>query len=286
MPHIPLKITLLNITDRPGELVEQCAAISYVSQRFFERVHPARVVFKSGRTIPLSELKLDHIPVQGDVIPGFTKDDKFVYKVEEASCGNVVRFLRKLGHWKLFEMPTATFKIEGISRKSALHFIRYEFLTTNFQSQKYQNQSSFGYVLPEEGEESPENIKKLENAMQICQSLYEDLRSSGLDPEWARGCYTNLTAQTMTLHTNFRQYRHIFNCLVDEEYVAENKKVAVAMLRLLKEKAPIFFEDFIETEPNKWKIPGEHRNLNVNAGIGNAEKRKLGIDVYEDDILV
>lgn len=90
----------------------------------------------------------------------------------------------------------------------------------------------------------------------------------------------------MTLHTNFRQYRHIFNCLVDEEYVAENKKVAVAMLRLLKEKAPIFFEDFIETEPNKWKIPGEHRNLNVNAGIGNAEKRKLGIDVYEDDILV
>lgn len=285
MSHVPLTVSLLNITDRPGELVEQCAAISYISQRFFERVHPARVVFKSGRTIPFSELRLDHVPVQGEVIPGFVKDDKFVYKAEPASCDNVVRFLRKLGHWKLFEMPTATFKIEGISRKSALHFIRYEFLTTNFQSQKYQPQDSFNYVLPEEGEESPENIKKLENAMRICQSIYEDLRSSGLDPEYARGIYNNLTAQTMTLHTNFRQFRHIFNCLCPENYVVENKKVAVAMLRLLKEKEPVFFEDFIETAPDTWKCPGDHRNLTVNAGIGNTEKRKLDIPVFDEDTI-
>lgn len=285
MPHVPLKIVLLNITDHPGELVEQCAAISYVTQRFFDRVHPARVIFKSGRTIPLSELRLDHIPVPGEVIPGFVKDDKFVYKYEPASCDNVVRFLRKLGHWKLFEMPTATFKIEGISRKSALHFIRYEFLTTNFQSQKYQPQDSFNYVLPEEGEDTPEVTKQIESSYQTIQKLYESLRATNCDPEWARIVLPNGAAQTMTLHTNFRQFRHVFNCLCPEDYVAENKKVAVAMLRILKEKEPVFFEDFVETAPNKWKCPGDNRNLTVNAGIGNGEKRKLDIPVFDEDVI-
>ena len=285
MPHIPLKVTLLNITQNPGELVEQCASISYVTQRFFERTHPARVVFKSGRTVNLSELKLDHVPVQGEVIPGFTKDDKYVYRVEPASYENVVRWLRKLGHWKLFEMPTATFLIEGISRKSALHYLRYAFLTTNMQSQKYQHQDSFRYVLPVEGEESPETIKEIENCYKTIQSMYERLRLTNCDAEWARIVLPNGTAQTMTLHTNFRQWSHILSCLLDEEYVQENKKVAVRIIRHLKQEAPVFFEDFVERDNGSWKVPGNNRNLKVNFGLGSSEKRKLGIETFDNDIL-
>ena len=284
MPHVPLKVTLLNITQQPGELIEQCAAISYVTKRFFERIHPARVVFKSGRTVNLSELKLDHVPVQGEVIPGFTKDDKYVYRVEPASYENVVRWLRKLGHWKLFAMPVATFKIEGISRKSALHYLRYAFLITNFQSQKYQPQSSFNYVLPGEGEESPENIKKIENAMGVVQSLYENLRSTNMDPEWARGIYPNLTAQTMTVSTNFLQWEHILRCLLPETYVNENREVAIQIVKHLKREAPIFFEDFVE-KMDGWKVPSVNRNCMVNFGLGSSEKRKLGIETFDEDLL-
>ena len=286
MPHIPLKVTLLNITERPGELVEQCAAMSYVTQRFFDRVHPAHVVFKSGRTIPLSELKLDHVPVQGEVVPGFVKDDKFVYKYEPASWENVVRFLRKLGHWKLFCMPMATFKLEGISRKSALHFIRYEFLVTNFQSQKYQPQDSFNYVLPSPGEEDPQDVAKLEAALKQIQSIYEDLRNTKLDPEWARGVYPNIIGQTMTISTNFLQWEHICKTLLPEVYVSENRRIAVEIIKQLKEKAPVFFEGFVESESGEWKIPPYNRNLTVNAGIGNSEKRKLNIPVFDDDVLI
>jgi len=283
--HVPLKVELLNITQNPGELVEQCAIISYVSQRFADRIHPARVVFKSGRTIPFGDLRLDHIPVQGEVIPGFTKDDKYVYKFEPASYEHVVRFLRKLGHWKLFAMPVATFKLEGISRKSALHYLRYKFLVTNFQSQKYQPQDSFNYVLPDEGEESAENIKKLMNAMEIIQNLYEGLRSTDMDPEWARGVYGNLTAQTMTISTNFLQWEHILRCLLPETYVNENRKIAVQIIKHLKQEAPVFFEEFVEKEDGTWKVPSINRNCMVNFGLGISEKRKLDIPIYEDDIL-
>ena len=285
MPHVPLKVTLLNITQNPGELVEQCASISYVTQRFFERIHPARVVFKSGRTVNLNELKLDHIPVQGEVIPGFTKDDKYVYRVEPASYENVVRWLRKLCHWKLFAMPVATFKIEGISRKSALHYLRYEFLVTNMQSQKYQPQDSFNYVLPDEGEESPETIKEIENCYKTIQSMYERLRLTNCDAEWSRIVLPNGTAQTMTISTNFLQWEHILRCLLPETYVGENRKVAIQIARHLKREAPVFFEDFVEKEDGSWKVPSINRNCMVNFGLGNSEKRKLGIEVFDTDIL-
>ena len=285
MPHVPLKVTLLNITQNPGELIEQCAAISYVTQRFFERIHPARVVFKSGRTVNLEELKLDHVPVQGEVIPGFTKDDKYVYRIEPASYENVVRWLRKLGHWKLFAMPVATFKIEGISRKSALHYLRYEFLVTNMQSQKYQLQDGFRYVLPDEGEESPETIKEIENCYKTIQSMYERLRLTNCDAEWARIVLPNGTAQTMTISTNFLQWEHILRCLLPETYVNENRKVAIQIVNHLKREAPVFFEEFVEKEDGSWKVPSVNRNCMVNFGLGSSEKRKLGIEVFDNDIL-
>lgn len=285
MPHVPLKVTLLNITQQPGELVEQCAAISYITQRFSERISPAKVIFKSGRVVPLHALKLDHIPKQGEVIPGFTKDDKYVYRFEPASYENVVRWLRKLGHWKLFGMPTATFKLEGISRKSALHYLRYEFLITNFQSQKYQPQDGFNYVLPDSGEEPSDKIQKIEKSMEFIQSLYEHLRETNMDPEWARGVYPNLTAQTMTISTNFLQWEHILRCLLPETYVNENRKIAIEIVRHLKKEAPIFFEEFVEKEDGSWKVPPINRNCMVNFGLGSNEKKKLGIPVYEEDIL-
>jgi thymidylate synthase (FAD) len=216
------------------------------------------------------------------VIPGFTKDDKYVAKVEEASYVNVVRWLRKLGHWKLFAMPTATFLIEGISRKSALHYLRYEFLITNFQSQKYNPQDQFNYVLPDPGEESPEVIRKIEDAMKQIQKIYEGLRETNCDAEWARIVYPNGTAQTMTMHTNFLQWAHIGRCLLSEEYVQENKKVMAQIMRILKKEAPVFFEDFIEKEDGSWKVPSYNRNVCVNFGLPSHIKKELGIPIIED----
>lgn len=282
---IKLKVTPLHITPNAAEVVEQIAAISYITQRFSERISPAKVVFKSGRTLPLSELKLNYIPKPGDIIPGFTKDDQTVALLREPSSFNVVRWLRKLGHLKPFEVPTATFKIEGLSRKSTLHYLRYEFISTNMQSQKYHPQDQFNYVLPEPGEESPEVIAKLVKCMENIQGMYEDLRAMGADPEWARGVYPNLTAQVWTISTNLRQWRHILSCLVPEEYVGENQKLAITILKLLKNNphSAIFFEDFVEQQDKSWKVPSANRNLMVNFSLGATEKRKLGIEVYTDE---
>lgn len=286
MGHVKLEVEVLGITPNAAEIVEQTAAISYVTQRFDERISPAKVIFKSGRTLLLSELKLNHVPVPGEPITGFTKDDQYVSQVLEPSCYNVIRWLRKIGHHKLFEIPTATFLIKGLSRKSTLHYLRYEFLTTNMRSQKYHPQDQFDYVLPEFPEQPKAVIKKLGKCMSEIQTMYEELREMGADPEWARGVLPNITAQTWVIHTNFRQWRHILQCLVPEDYVGENQKLAIALLEVLANhpSSAIFFEDF-KKEQNKWQVPKSTRNLMVNFSLGPIEKRRLGIPVPDSDII-
>ena len=113
------------------------------------------------------------------------------------------------------------------------------------QSQKYKNQGSFEYLLPENCESTFAERLKLESYMKAIQNMYNSLKRKNLDAEWIRSCYPNNTAQTMTLSTNFEQLRHLCNCLCDDVYVSENQMIMMDMLKIMKKEVPIFFQDFI-----------------------------------------
>lgn len=282
--HKPFKATLLSYTPNAAELLQRAVGISYPTPGFDSPIQKRAVKFASGRIIPFVQLGLTEDPPIGQPLAGYTKDDKFVAEIIPSSADRFVRFLLKIGHMKPFEMVNATFLLEGISRKTALHLVRYEFVTTNFRSQKYLDQSSFEYVLPESGEESQAVIDEIEEYYEATQHHYERLRNMGADPEWQRIGLPNGTAQTMSFHTNIRQYRHIFDCLCAETYVRENQRTAMAMFNALKKVMPVFFPDFVVDFDPKLEIeyarrPDTHRNVQVNWAMSEEDKKELGLFV-------
>lgn len=282
MPEVKTSIELLNFTNNPEQLIEDVASISYVTQRFATKKHPKMIKFASGRTVAFEEFGLEEDPEIGKPLPGFTKDDMFVAEVIPDSADRVVKFVIAIGHHRLLEMCNATFMLNNITRKGALHYERYNFLVTNFRSQKYQPQNGFNYILPNEEEANSVERRKIERHMDTLQTMYEDLRSTELDPEWSRCCYPNNIAQTMAFHTNFRQYRHIFDSLCGDDYVGENQRIAMGMLKELKRVAPVFFHDFVISDDGKSaKRRGSKyaRNKFVNWMLTRQEKIDFGLDV-------
>lgn len=272
------------MTPNPGEHIEQIAQISYQTQRFFERVHPKLIKFKSGRTVPFDQFKLAEDPEIGKPLPGYTKDDVVVAEIIQPSYVNVVKFVIAIGHHALLRNCNVTFMLENITRKASLHMLRYEFCHFNMQSQKYKNQGDFEYLLPGIwGDPVPPGGREvIQSQMAICQHMYEENRRMGLDPEWSRSAYPSNIAQTMTITTNFEQLRHMFDCLADDDYVWENRYIVMQMLKAMKESAPVFVFDYTISEDGlsaKRRGSKYSRNKHVNWSLPASMKSDFGIEV-------
>ncbi|MHC4644012.1 MAG: FAD-dependent thymidylate synthase [Planctomycetota bacterium] len=288
MAEVKRNIYLLSSTPNAGELLEKIAGISYQTQRFDTKVHPKMIKFASGRQVPYSQFKLDAEPILGEPLPGYSKDDEFVAEVIPASWEKVVKFILAIGHHAVLRNMHATFMFENISRKSALHFLRYEFSATNMQSQKYKDQGSFEYVLPEENEVNPGDRQAIINCMDTIQGQYERLRAMGIDSEWSRGVYPNICAQTMTFTTNFEQLRHMCDCLCGDNYVDENQKIMMDILRIMKKVEPVFFHDFkVNDDGSAYRRGMKYsRNKHVNWMLKPADRTKFGLDPKPDQALL
>jgi hypothetical protein len=284
MGEVTREITLLRITPNAGELIEDIASDSYVTQRFKERIAPKLIKFKSGRTVPFSEFNLDTDPEIGKPLPGYKKDDVVVAQIIPASYEKVVKFVIAIGHHALLRNIWITFRLKNITRKGALHFLRYEFCHTNMRSQKYLNQGSFEYLLPEGKWAEPGSRHRIRRCMETIQSQYEELRALGLDPEWSRGVLPNITAQTMCMTTNMEQFRHMVDCLCDDDYVGENQEIMMDMLEAVYPHAQLFFFDYdIDWERRTARRRGKKyaRNVHVNWTLPNSMKEDFGIEVVE-----
>jgi thymidylate synthase ThyX len=277
-------VKLLRITPQPGELIEDIASDSYVTQRFTERIAPKLIKFKSGRTVPYEQFKLDSDPEIGKPLPGYKKDDALVAEIIPASYEQVVKFVIAIGHHALLRNISMTFRLKNITRKGALHFLRYEFSHTNMRSQKYMDQGSFEYLLPVGKWAEPGARHRLIRCMDTIQAQYEELRALGLDPEWSRGVYPNVAAQTMTFTTNMEQFRHMVDCLCDDDYVGENQEIMMDMLEEVYKEAPIFFYDYIidfENRTARRRGKKYARNVHVNWSLPTSMKKEFGLEVVQ-----
>ena len=149
------------------------------------------------------------------------------------------------------------------------------------QSQKYKNQGSFEYVLPEADESKLGDRPAIQQCMREIQHMYEKLRKLGLDSEWSRGVYPNICAQTMTFTTNFEQIRHMCDCLCGDNYVDENQKIMMDILTIMKREVPLFFHDFVIAEDGKsaYRRGAKYaRNKFVNWMLKPADRTKFGLD--------
>jgi thymidylate synthase (FAD) len=166
-------------------------------------------------------------------------------KIGANSADDFIRRLIKLGHDSPLEHASATFRIENCSRAMTHQLVRHRLMSISQQSQRYVEETDFNYVVPEglQGDLLDEYKQDMETIGQ----MYCKWLEKGLKREDARFVLPNACVSEIVVTANFREWRHIINIRTSKKAQWEIRKAAIEILRLLKEKAAVCFED-IEVE--------------------------------------
>jgi len=162
-------------------------------------------------------------------------------KIGANSADEFIRRLIKLGHESPLEHAYATFRIKNCSRAMTHQLVRHRLLAISQQSQRYVNEESFDYVVPETIPE--EYIEDYHNDMDTIQQMYSKWRQRGLKKEDARFVLPNACTSEIVVSANFREWRHILKTRLSPKAQWEIRNVCIIILDILKENAPNCFEE-------------------------------------------
>lgn len=199
----------------------------------------------------------------------YQSQDKITPKSSEAFVERVVQ----LGHLSVLEHSYATFRISGCSRAMTHQLVRHRLMAISQESQRYCDEQGMyerGYyvvpkavcdlakrrldsLVPHAGSETvgwwyEEAICKIDDLYRDLQAIIRAGREKGLTlaktNEDARFLLPNACVSQIVISANFRELRHIFRVRCSKHAQWEIRAVAIAMLCVVREKAPAVFGDF------------------------------------------
>ena len=179
---------------------------------------PQSVIEQAGRTCYLSFDKID----------------------DDSSAGFIQRLL-KMGHESPLEHAYATFRVSNCSRAMTHQLVRHRLMAVSQQSQRYVDEEGFTYVVPESM--PAEFVDDFHQDMQTIQQMYHKWRDRGLLKEDARFVLPNACTSEIVVSADFREWRHIFKLRTSPKAQWEIRKACLAMLAILKARAPDCFAD-------------------------------------------
>lgn len=203
-----LKVTLLSHTPNPDEVIASAAKLCYSSK-------------------PVSE------------IVDKTKSNK-----EETA--KFIERLSELHHGSPFEHVSFTFAIEGVSRALTHQLVRHRIASYSQKSQRYVTENQFEFVIPDsiKNSKNPETIEIYKETMKLIQRNYSSLINDyNIPKEDARMLLPNACETKIIVTMNARTLFNFFNhrCCVRAQW--EIRKLAFAMLKVVKEVAPETFKN-------------------------------------------
>lgn len=173
--------------------------------------------------------------------------------------------LSEIGHESPVEHASFTFGIEGVSRALLAQITRHRIASFSVQSQRYVDKSGFEYITPPEIADVPEALEEFKKAMEEDAAHYASLKAilvkarkqrfldegkSEADAqkmaekaanEDARFVLPNACDTRMIVTMNVRSLRNFFKLRCCARAQWEIREVAIEMLRLCKEAAPLLF---------------------------------------------
>jgi len=167
------------------------------------------------------------------------------------------------GHESVAEHAVFTFAVSGVSRALTHQLVRHRMASYSQQSQRYVkmsgkvNESQFDFVTPESfmttvtddywntesGNNSTLASEEFESLMESIGELYERMINAGIPEEDARYILPNACTTNLVVTMNGRELRHFFNLRCCTRAQWEIRELADKMLELVKEVAPILFEN-------------------------------------------
>lgn len=196
-----MKVTLLNYSSNPEKIIAAAARLCYTSKEIDE------------------------------LLEGLTEEkvDKFIDK------------LTSLGHESPLEHVTFTFGIEGISRACSHQLVRHRIASYSQKSQRYVDESSFKFVIPE----TIINAGMKENYeyfMYQVEEMYKDLKAADVPSEDARMILPNACTTSIIVTMNVRTLLNFFKHRVCNRAQWEIQTLAIEMLKICKEISPKLFQ--------------------------------------------
>ncbi len=176
-----------------------------------------------------------------------------------------LNLLSDLGHSSPIEHASFTFGIEGVSRALLAQITRHRIASFSVQSQRYVDKSSFQYITPPEIEAIPEAREEYIRAMEEDAAHYESLRNILIKKhtetfmaegknekeakklaekkanEDARFVLPNSCDTKIIMTMNVRSLHNFFTLRCCKRAQWEIRELAVEMLKLVKEVAPLLF---------------------------------------------
>lgn len=169
-------------------------------------------------------------------------------KANEESYKKFIRMIVRSGHHSVLEHASATFRIKGGSRSFTHQLVRHRISSFSQQSQRYVNEKNFSIIIPDSIKNNAEAEAAFIALIENAQKTYVKLQELGIKKEDARFVLPNAIESEIVMSANFRELRHIFKERCHKAAQWEIRKIAIEMLKIMKTKAPVVFEDFVINE--------------------------------------
>lgn len=168
--------------------------------------------------------------------------------ITDDSAEKFVRNLIKRGHESVLEHFSCTFKII-CDRGVMAELTRHRLAAFSVESTRFNAYGDLTFIKPNFFEEPNLHIWKC--AMQSAENFYNALRGGRphmqkATPEQARAILPNSLKTEIVMTANLRELRHILKLRTDKAAHPQMRQVANMILKILKEKLPIVFEDIGE----------------------------------------
>lgn len=181
------------------------------------------------------------------------------YNPPESTVELIQKVIRKQHH-SVLEHASATFRVKGASRVLTHELVRHRFISPSQESQRYvcyadkpgrKKTRDYNVVTPPTFKNA--NLDFTDKYLEVvenCYDLYEQMLDAGIPPEDARYILPNSTTSEIVITANFRELRHFIWVRTHERAHWEIRQLAIAILKIMKERAPIVFWDFVIDEQN------------------------------------
>ena len=185
--------------------------------------------------------------------------------LDEEKTAHLMEMLTNIGHESPIEHASFTFAIEGVSRSLLAQITRHRIASFSVQSQRYVKKSSFVYITPPAIAEDPQAKAVFEESMAHAFAAYnqladqleqrylqENLRAGMTEKaarskaekkaiEDARFVLPNACETKMVVTMNARSLYHFFRLRCCRRAQWEIRELAMKMLRLCCQAAPLLF---------------------------------------------
>ena len=185
--------------------------------------------------------------------------------LDEEKTAHFMEMLTNIGHESPIEHASFTFAIEGVSRSLLAQITRHRIASFSVQSQRYVKKSSFVYITPPAIAEDPQAKAVFEESMahafaaynqladQLEQRYLQETLRAGMTEKAARSkaekkaiedarfVLPNACETKMVVTMNARSLYHFFRLRCCRRAQWEIRELAMKMLRLCCQAAPLLF---------------------------------------------